>query len=146
MTDSLRLMGSAVTLGDMQVWGNPLYGDRRKPKPPLAPRCCPCGTVLSRHNTSDTCYPCQDRAHAAGVIEMTQTKAEKFLEERLNAAIEVARTLTPQFSCYQFAIAMNVRAPTAQGVLRQLHQRGQARIESRQSNKNGKQVAMWSLT
>lgn len=147
MTDSLRFMGAAVTLGEMPFYEMSLYGGQRKPKTPLPRRVCSSClvTVLSRHNTSNTCYPCQDRLHAAGMIQMTQTKAEQFLEQRLIATLEVAKSLAPVFSVHQLAIALNVRAHTAQGVLRSLRERGDVRQAGQRSNKNGKMVATWSL-
>lgn len=51
----VTLLSDAMTLGEMSF-----YGDVRQPKAPSLRR-CPCGTVLSRYQAADRCFPCQER-------------------------------------------------------------------------------------
>lgn len=113
----------AVSLAQM-----PFYGDTRPGKPSIE-RYCSCGTVLSRYNPAEVCFPCEERANPLHVVpapipRINHENEALNREARVTAAFDIVASLAQPFTAPMVAEALGVSSWAASNTINALVRRG----------------------
>ena len=138
----------AVTMPEL-----PFYGDTR-PGKPVDQRVCLCGTVLSRYNGSDTCWPCERSANPLHVVpappppRINHETEAMAREARVLDALPLAASLAQPFTTPMLADALGVSSWAAANTVNALVRRGlvvkAGHVKSQRPNNRG-MLALWRV-
>ena len=136
----------AVTMPEL-----PFYGDTR-PGKPVDQRVCLCGTVLSRFNSSDTCWPCEERSrdtYPSGPVLAHYTgagmKRAQDSAQRDDAAMKIIRKLPDVFSTFDYADAARRNVTSAGSILNALKRHGLIERTTDRRRSGRDPVAQWRV-